>query len=126
MKRTVFAILIFVVILVAGILEQVWLGRLFRDLGHQSEEILAAIDREDMTEALTRSVQLRDWWEARKHLLEAIVSHNETKEVTLRIAELQGYIAIGDQKSSYATAAILAEMATNLPHLLGFSWDTVC
>lgn len=126
MKRTIFAIIIFCLILSAGIAEQVWLHRLFADLGDRTDKVLTALRQDDMTDALKQTQDLQAWWEERKHPLEAVVSHNETKEVTMRIAELKGYIAIDDKKSSYATAAILYEMADNLPHLLSFSWDTVC
>lgn len=126
MRRTVFAIVIVVVMLAAGIGEQFYLRDLFGDLETQTERIQSAIAAEDMAEALSLCDDLTDWWEARKHTLEAVVSHNETKDVTLRIAELRGYVAIGDHKSAYATVSILHETAGNLPHLLGFSWDTVC
>ena len=126
MKRTVFAIVIIIVMLAAGIAEQVYLQRLFSDLHRQTEAISLSVASDDLPLALEQTSSLQAWWEERKHFLEAVVSHNETKEVTLRIAELRGYIAISDRKSAYATAAILLETSTNLPHLLGFSWDTVC
>lgn len=126
MKRTVFAIVIIIVMLAAGIAEQIYLHRLFADLRRQTENISLSVASDDLPLALEQTSALQTWWEERKHFLEAIVSHNETKEVTLRIAELRGYIAISDRKSAYATAAILLETSTNLPHLLGFSWDTVC
>jgi len=125
MKRTVFAIVIIIVMLAAGIAEQVYLHRLFDDLNKKTEDIALSVAEERMDVALAQTAELQRWWECRKHSLEAIVSHNETKEVTLRIAELRGYIAIDDRKSAYATASILLETSTNLPHLLGFSWDTV-
>ena len=126
MKRSIFAIVILLLIVAVGVGEQIWLHSLFDDLHSQTEGILQSLAVEDQALALRQTQQLQRWWEERKHLLEAVVSHNETKEVTLRIAELKGYIAIDDIKSSYATAAILHEMATNVPHLLGFSWDTIC
>ncbi len=126
MKRTVFAIVIIVVMLAAGIAEQIYLHHLFAELNRQTQAISLSVGADDLPRALEQTADLQRWWEKRKHFLEAIVSHNETKEVTLRIAELRGYIAIDDRKSAYATAAILMETSTNLPHLLGFSWDTVC
>lgn len=126
MKRTVFAIVIIIVMLAAGVAEQIYLHRLFADLHAQAEDISLSIAEDNLPLALEQTTALQTWWEARKHFLEAIVSHNETKEVTLRIAELRGYVAIDDRKSAYATASILLETSTNLPHLLGFSWDTVC
>ncbi|MBQ4443566.1 MAG: DUF4363 family protein [Clostridia bacterium] len=126
MKRTVFAVVIIVVMLSAGVAEQIYLHRLFADLHDQAEEISLLVAADDLPQALERTAELQNWWECRKHFLEAVVSHNETKEVTLRIAELRGYIAIDDRKSAYATVAILIETSTNLPHLLGFSWDTIC
>ena len=126
MKRSVFAVVILLVMLAAGVAEQVYLHRLFDDLHTQAEDIALAVAADDLPLALSKTEELQRWWEKRKHFLEAIVSHNETKEVTLRMAELRGYIAIDDRKSAYATAAILIETSTNLPHLLGFSWDTVC
>ena len=126
MKRTIFAVVILLVMLAAGVGEQVYLHHLFDRLQEQTDQVMLCVACDDMALAMQHTDSLQSWWESRKHTLEAVVSHNETKEVTLRIAELRGYIAIGDRKSAYATAAILQETAANLPHLLGFSWDTVC
>ena len=126
MKRTVFAVIIILVMLAAGVGEQVYLHRLFAELHQKTVTIAETVQADDMEGAHEETLELQAWWNKRKHLLESIVSHNETKEVTLRIAELKGYIAIEDKKSAYATAAILLEASENLPHLLGFSWDTIC
>ena len=125
MKRTIFALIVLAVIIGLGVGEQVYLHHLFEDLNEKTRAIARLVDEDDMGEAHHKTVELQEWWNKNKHFLEAVVSHNETKEVTLRIAELEGYIAIDDQKSSYATAQIMVELSTNLPHLLGFSWDTV-
>ena len=125
MKKTLFALAIILIIIGAGVGEQVYLHRLFAELHQKTVSIAETVQAEDMEGAHEETLELQTWWNKRKHLLESIVSHNETKEVTLRIAELEGYIAIDDQKSSYATAQIMVELSTNLPHLLGFSWDTI-
>ena len=125
MKKAIFAITVLALIIAAGIGEQVFIHRLFDELHQRSTRIVELLQQEDMPAAHDQTVQLQQWWEHKKHALEAIVSHNDTKEVALRIAELEGYIAIDDIKSSYATATMLVENSTNIPHLLGFSWDTV-
>ena len=125
MKKGIFAAIVILIIIGIGVGEQIYLRHLFDDLYEKTLAISQTLKREDMQAAYRQTLELQDWWNSRKHLLEAIVPHNETKEVTLRIAELRGYIEVDDQQSSYATAQIMVEMSTNLPHLLGFSWDTV-
>ena len=125
MKKGIFAIVVILIIIGLGVGEQIYLRHLFDDLYEKTLAISQSLEEKDMQAASEQTLELKDWWNARKHLLESIVSHNETKEVTLRIAELEGYIEADDDKSAYATARIIVEMSTNLPHLLGFSWDTV-
>lgn len=125
MKKAILALVLLAVILALGIGEQVAVQKCFGHLEAEGKKILTLIGEDQMQEAERLTQELHRWWQEISRPFEGMISHNETKEVTLRIAELEGYIAIDDRKSAYATAAILVECANNLAHLLGFSWDTV-
>lgn len=124
MKKTIFAIVVLVAIITIGILEQVYIYKTFEQLKSKALEIEEIIET-DIEKAHEYTKELDKWWTKRNHLLESIVSHNETKEMTLRIAELEGYASIEDDKSSMATVTIIIELCNNLIHILGVSWDTI-
>ena len=84
MKRTIFALIVLAVIIGLGVGEQVYLHHLFEDLNEKTRAIARLVDEDDMGEAHDKTVELQEWWNKNKHFLEAVVSHNETKEVTLR------------------------------------------
>lgn len=125
MKRIIIAIIILVTFITAGVLEQVFLHNYFTELEGIADDIRALVEEKRFDEAHDKTLELQNSWSEKKHIIEAVISHNETKEVTSRIAELEGYISAKDDKSAIATAAIMGDYCNNLIHILGFSWDTI-
>ncbi|NCA68417.1 MAG: DUF4363 family protein, partial [Clostridia bacterium] len=124
MKRTIFALIVLVCIITIGILEQVYLRKSFNEIKGQAEAIQQLIES-DPEEAHAKALHLKEWWTKKKRFAEAVVSHNETREMTLLVSELEGYTKANDQKSSIAVVNMLIEMCDNYKHILGFSWDTI-
>ncbi len=124
MKKLIFAIAVLLIIIGVGVAEQLYLRDLFGDLKDKAESVRTMVETKD-AECYDKTVEMQEWWDNKKHVLEAVVSHNETKEITIRLAELEGYVAIDDQKSSEATIAIIIELCENSVHILGIDWDTI-
>lgn len=125
MKRVVIAIVIMVVFIAAGIGEQIYIKKLFKGFEDKAEEIRVLIEEENFELAHQKTVEMQEKWHDQKYICEAIISHNETKEITMRIAELEGYIAASDDKSAIATASIMSDYCHNLREILAFSLSTV-
>lgn len=125
MKKVIFAIIVFLVLIGLGVFEQVYLRRVFDNISHSALEIRSLVEDKSFDIAHEKAVELEEYWEKQKHITEALISHNETKEITMRLAEIEGYISAHDDKSAIATTAITAEVCDNLKHILGFCWDTV-
>ena len=125
MKKVIIAIVIIVIFITAGILEQVLLNKYFSKLEDMAEFVRSLVEQKDFEAAHEKTLEMQKSWSKMKHIVEAVISHNETKEVTMRSAELEGYIAANDDKSAIATASIMADYCANLKHILGFSWDTI-
>ena len=124
MKRLLFAIAVVLLIVTMGVLEQIYISRIYRATETQAEIVRDTI-REDVTIALPAAENLKDTWLKKRSFLEAVTPHNETKEMVLRIAELIGYIEAEDEKSATATVEIILEMCRNTPHILGFHWEHI-
>lgn len=124
MKRLIFALVVFLVIIGMGVFEQISIVRLYDDTEAQAEEVKAAVEKE-VTSALPAALALKETWLEKRSFLEAVTPHNETKEMVLRIAELIGYIEAKDDKSAMATVEIILEMCKNTPHILGFHWEHI-
>lgn len=124
MKKGIFALIILLLILGLGIGELFYLNHTYNTLKDRMSEVRNMIERED-AESYTAVVSAKEWWNEKKALLETLVSHNETKEMTLRLSELEGYLAIDDQKSAVATVAIIIELCENTVNTLYLDWDTI-
>lgn len=125
MKKVIFAIIVFLILIGLGVFEQVYLRNVFDNISTAAEEIRSLVEDKDFDNAHEKALEIQEYWEKQKHITEAIISHNETKEITMRLAEIEGYISAHDDKSSIATTAITIEVCDNLKHILGFCWDTV-
>ena len=124
MQRMIFAVVIVLLIVGLGVFEQVYISRLYEDTEAQAEQVKAAV-QEDVESALPVAEKLKENWLEKRSFLEAVTPHNETKEMVLRIAELNGYVEAKDDKSALATAEIILEMCQNTPHILGFHWEHI-
>ena len=119
-----FALVIVLLIVTAGVLEQIYIQHIYKETKAQAEEVRALID-EEVSLALPAAGELKKNWLKRRSFLEAITPHNETKEMILRIAELIGYIEAKDDKSALATVEIILEMCDNTPHILSFHFEHI-
>lgn len=124
MKKTIFALIVVVVIITIGILEQVYLKKTLDGIREQAVAIQELIDT-DNEEAYRLALELKTSWTSKRKLTESVVSHNETREITMKVSELEGYIKAEDEKSAHAVANMLIEMCDNYKHILGFNFDTI-
>lgn len=125
MKKVIVALAIIIFFITIGVLEQVFINKLFTDIQEQTEEIRVLCEEKNFTPAKQKTLEMKNMWHKKKHFMETIISHNETKEITMRIAELEGYISASDDKSAIATSAILADYCHNLLEILAFSYSTI-
>lgn len=124
MKRVIFALIVIVVIITVGILEQVYIKKTLDGIRGQAVAIQSLIGT-DNEEAYKLSLELKENWLSNKHIAESVVSHNETREITIKVSELEGYIKADDDKSAHAVVNMLIEMCDNYKQILGFSLDTI-
>ncbi len=124
MKRLILALSVLALIIAAGVAEQIFVVKLYKEMGSAASEAKEAVET-DVKTALPTAEKLKEKWLKHRSFLEAITPHNETKEMVLRIAELIGYVETEDDKSATATAAIIMEMCSNTPHILAFHWEHI-
>ena len=124
MKRLILAIAVVLLIVTMGVLEQLYIDRLYTATENKAEKVKEEIER-DVTGALPAARELKAYWLKKRSFLEAVTPHNETKEMILRIAELIGYIEAKDDKSALATVEIILEMCDNTPHILSFHFEHI-
>ena len=124
MRRLILALSVFLLILAAGIAEQITIVHIYDDMLSQAETVKEEVET-DVSSAIPSAEKLKEQWLKSRSFLEAVTPHNETKEMILRIAELIGYIEAKDDKSAKATIEIVIEMCENTPHILAFHWEHV-
>lgn len=124
MKKLIFAIAGLMLIITAGVLEQIYIQKSYATMRDEAMELREKIVKKDDS-ALEAARELKNNWLKNRELMEAFTPHNETKEIVLRLAELEGYILTEDDKSATATIEIIIEIFENIPHLLGFHWEHI-
>lgn len=124
MRRLFLAVSVLLLILAAGICEQIFIVKIYDEMENNAKTVKTAV-QEDVETALPSALTLQKRWLENRSFLEAVTPHNETKEMVIRIAELIGYIEAKDEKSATATASIIVEACNNTPHILGFHWEHI-
>ena len=118
MKKLIFAIILLMLILAAGIAEQIYLNNLFDELEGRIDGIITAM--EDGQEVSGQTKELSDWWGKKHRLIEALVNHGEIKEITLLVAEIQGYSEADMTPDLHACVVRLLITAKHVRHLLEY------
>ena len=118
MKKLILAVIILAIILSAGLAEQIYLNKIFDELDSKVENIISIAKSGESAYAQTE--ELSKWWGQKHKLPEALVNHNEINEITLLVAELQGYSKADMAPDFLACAVRLKETAIHIRHLLDY------
>lgn len=123
MKRLILALIILVVMVGFGIWEQVFLDKVFDELDAKITDIQTILDNGN--DSKQNIDELVDWWNDKSKVLDALVVHNEIKEVTLLIYELDGYSQADMDEDRYAAVVRVKEVAESTRKLLGYKAEHI-
>lgn len=118
MKKTIIAVIILMLIIAAGILEQHYVRTVTSGLIAELDDLIFTIDNGG--DAVAKSEELCVFWQTKCDLMEVLVSHNEIREIMVKIGEIQGFVACGDLDNARAVSVTLKEISEYTQHLLQF------
>ena len=120
MKKVVLAIVILAVILTAGILETVYVDKVFHNLDSRLCDVEKLIVAEDSS-ALDETNELISWWEERRKYAELFVYSPDIRALSVALGETQGSLECGDFDNALSKIRSLQVMSHNIHDILDFN-----
>ncbi len=124
-KKIVLVTVIFVLIVAAGIAEQLYIDRTFDKLEDYADDLAVLLQAERYVEALELTEKLSTWWGKERDKLEFLCSNVDIKEIYREIGELQGSQYAEMYDDSITRANVLKYMAQNSKNLLAFKLKNI-
>ncbi|MDR3186254.1 MAG: hypothetical protein LBU04_05555 [Christensenellaceae bacterium] len=112
--RFIIAVIIFILLIICGVLQEIYVVQIFNELSNRCSEI---VSYDDVRYDLTDITQLHKWW--LKHLgrFEAILPNYSINEIEMLFGELIGAVAAEDYKSATALLCRLRETSDALSQM---------
>ena len=120
MKKVIVAIVILAVILTAGILENVYIDRLFDKLDARLADLEELIIAQDES-ALESIESLQSWWEGQRKYAELFVYSPDIRAFSVALGETQGSLECGDFDNALSKVRSLQVMSRNIHNILDFN-----
>lgn len=124
MKKVVLALIILVIIITGGILEDHYIHNTFGTLNDSLEEIEKLIEYEDET-ALNKLVELSSWWEQKRMYMELFAFSPDVRAFSVALAETEGSLRCGDYQNALSKCLSLITMSNNIEKLLDFNIEDI-
>ncbi len=120
MKKVVFALILLVILLTAGILENYFVHGVFEELDNRLGAIENDIHAEDIS-ALDKVRDLRVWWEEKRKYLELMAYSPDLRAFSVALAETEGSLECKDYLNAMSKCQSLIVMADNTHKILDFN-----
>lgn len=120
MKKVVIAIVILALIITAGILETVYVDRVFGDLDSRLSALEAQI-KEESEEAKESVKALSHWWEGKRKYMELFVYSPDVRSFSVALGETDGSLQCDDYQNALSKVRSLEIMSSNIHAILDFN-----
>lgn len=124
MKRVVFAVIILVLILTSGVLENYYINRTFDKLDEDLKDLEQAIT-EQSDDALEKLKNLSRWWEDRRMYIELFAYSPDVRAFSVALGETEGSLECGDYQNALSKCHSLIVMGNNIRQLLDFNAEDI-
>ena len=114
MVKTIYSIIISILILVfAGISEQIYLIKTFESLHDEFTTAYVKIKEEKSTPDDANAIRTR--WLAQKKKLHFFISHNDIKEMDLWLSEVVAYLKLGNVEEASSKMEVAINLTKQIP-----------
>lgn len=124
MKKVILAISVLLVIITAGILENIYVHKTFDGLDERLTTLENSIKAEDEG-ALDEIHELSKWWEHKRDFLELMAYSPDVRAFSVALAETDGSLQCGDFDNALSKCQSLMIMSKNLRRLLDFNVEDI-
>ena len=124
MKKVILAVVILAVIITAGILENVYVDKLFSGLDYRLAEMEKSIISQD--EVATEQIdELISWWQNHRKYAELFVYSPDIRAFSVALGETQGSLECGDYDNALSKIRSLQIMSQNIHDILDFNLSDI-
>lgn len=121
MNRIIIAVVVLVLILTFGVLNEVYIHNSFSEISVRCEEIRGHLEEKDYETAKTLAKDSIDWWDKRRNILELTCPHNEIKDFMSNLAALHGAIYAENYQDALSLSLTLQQDAKTRLGLLSYA-----
>ncbi len=121
MNRIIIAIVVVVLILTFGILNEVYIHNSFNEISLRCVKIRKHLEVKEYEKAKTLAKDSIDWWSKRRNILELTCPHNEIKDFMTNLATLHGAIYAENYQDALSISLSLEQDAKTRLGLLKFA-----
>lgn len=121
MNRIVIAVVVIILILTFGILNEIYINNSFKEISVRCEDIRNSIENKDYEKAKEMAKDSIAWWDKRRNILELTCPHNEIKDFMANLAALHGAIYAENYQDALSLSLTLQQDAKTRLGLLKFA-----
>ncbi len=124
MKRVFVAVIVLILIVTGGILENIYVTKTFGELEDKLKSLEQAVLAEDET-SLEQLRDISDWWEKRRMYIELFAYSPDVRAFSVAMGEAEGSLECGDYQNATSKCRSLIIMADNIRRLLDFNAEDI-
>ncbi len=124
MKRVVFAVIVLVLIITGGVLENYYINRTFDKLDEDLKDLEQSITMQS-NDALIKLQDLSQWWEKRRMYIELFAYSPDVRAFSVALGETEGSLRCGDYQNALSKCHSLIVMGKNIRQLLDFNAEDI-
>ena len=124
MKKVVLAIVILIIIVTGGILEDFYIHKTFSALDEKLTSLENSIINQS-EDCLSKTNEIFEWWEKKRMYMELFAYSPDVRSFSVALAETQGSLECEDYQNALSKCRSLIVMADNIKRLLDFNAEDI-
>lgn len=124
MKKVVLAIVILIIIVTGGILEDFYIHNTFSALNEKLTSLENSILNQS-EDCLDKANEIFEWWEKKRMYMELFAYSPDVRSFSVALAETQGSLECEDYQNALSKCRSLIVMADNIKRLLDFNAEDI-
>ena len=124
MKKVVLAIVILIIIVTGGILEDFYIHKTFSALDEKLTSLENSIINQS-EDCLDKTNEIFEWWEKKRMYMELFAYSPDVRSFSVAFAETQGSLECKDYQNALSKCRSLIVRADNIKRLLDFNAEDI-
>lgn len=124
MKKIALAIVILIIIVTGGILEDFYIHKTFSALDEKLTSLENSIINQS-EDCLDKTNEIFEWWEKKRMYMELFAYSPDVRSFSVALAETQGSLECEDYQNALSKCRSLIVMADNIKRLLDFNAEDI-